>query len=116
MSTYGQYCPLALAAETLGERWNLLIVSRLIDGCHRFNEIHRGVPRISATVLSQRLRDLETAGLLSRAPLKGSSGHDYHLTEAGRALEPIIMSLAVWGQRWARNMTRDDLDPAFLLW
>lgn len=116
MSTYGQYCPLALAVETLGERWNLLIVSRIIDGCHRFNDIHRGVPKISATLLSQRLRVLEKEGLITRAPLRGSPGHDYQLTEAGRALEPIIMSLAAWGQQWARDMTRADLDPAFLLW
>ncbi|MEM6498547.1 MAG: winged helix-turn-helix transcriptional regulator, partial [Pseudomonadota bacterium] len=53
--SYGQYCPLALAAELLCERWTLLVVSRLIDGCVRFNEIHRGVPRISATLLSKRL-------------------------------------------------------------
>jgi DNA-binding HxlR family transcriptional regulator len=70
MSRYGQYCPLALAAETLCERWNLLIVSRVVDGCHRFNEIHRGVPKISATLLARRLRDLEDAGVISRKPLR----------------------------------------------
>jgi DNA-binding HxlR family transcriptional regulator len=116
MSRYGQYCPLALAAEILCERWNLLILSRLIDGCRRFNEIHHGVPRISATLLSQRLRDLEREGLVSRRPLGGARGYEYQVTEAGRALEPIIMSLAAWGQSWARDMTLDDLDPAFLLW
>ena len=116
MSTYGQYCPLALAAEILGERWSLLIISRVIDGCHRFNDIHRGVPKISATLLSQRLRALEAAGLIARKRLKTSPGSDYRLTDAGRALEPIIMSLAAWGQNWARDMTRADLDPAFLLW
>lgn len=116
MSRYGQYCPLALAAETLCERWNLLIVSRVVDGCHRFNDIHRGVPRISATLLSRRLLDLEKAGVITRVPIDGKQGHDYQLTDAGRALEPIIMSLAVWGQQWARDMVSEDLDPAFLLW
>ncbi len=113
---YGQYCPLALAVELLGERWTLLVVSRLIDGCRRFNEIHRGVPRISATLLSQRLAQLEHAGLCERRPLPSGRGHEYLLTEAGRELEPIIMDLAVWGQRWSRDMVTDDLDPAFLAW
>lgn len=116
MSRYGQYCPLALAAELLGERWNLLIISRIIDGCDRFNAIHRGLPKISATLLSRRLRDLERGGLITRTPLNRTPGHAYGLTEAGSALEPIVMSLAAWGQAWARDMTSEDLDPAFLAW
>jgi len=113
---YGQYCPLALAAELLCERWTLLVISRLIDGCTRFNDIHRGVPRISATLLTKRLAELEHAGLIVRRPLKTGRGYDYGLTEAGAALESIIMDLAVWGQRWSRDMVTDDLDPAFLAW
>ena len=113
---YGQYCPLALAAEILCERWTLLVISRVIDGCTRFNEIHRGVPKISATLLSQRLGQLEHAGLIVRKPLDKGRGHAYELTDAGRDLDPIIMSLAVWGQKWARDMETDDLDPAFLAW
>ena len=113
---YGQYCPLALAAELLCERWTLLVVSRLIDGCTRFNEIHRGVPRISATLLTKRLADLENAGLIIRKPLDKGRGYQYELTEAGRDLDQIIMDLAVWGQRWSRDMVTDDLDPAFLAW
>ncbi len=113
---YGQYCPLALAAELLCERWTLLVVSRLIDGCRRFNEIHRGVPKISPTLLKQRLDQLEAAGICTREPLQGARGHEYLLTEAGKELEPIVMSLAVWGQRWSRDLETDDLDPAFLAW
>jgi DNA-binding HxlR family transcriptional regulator len=113
---YGQYCPLALAAEVLCERWTLLVISRVIDGCTRFNEIHRGVPRISATLLSQRLELLEHAGLIVREPLATGRGHAYGLTDAGRDLDPIIMSLAAWGQKWSRDMVQDDLDPAFLAW
>lgn len=113
---YGQYCPLALAAELLCERWTLLVISRVIDGCTRFNEIHRGVPKISATLLSDRLSRLEHAGLITRTPLKTGRGYAYELTEAGRDLDPIIMSLAVWGQRWSRDMETEDLDPAFLAW
>lgn len=113
---YGQYCPLALAAELLCERWTLLVVSRLIDGCTRFNNIHRGVPRISATLLTKRLAELEHAGLIVRQPLETGRGYEYMLTEAGKELELIIMDLALWGQRWSRDMVTDDLDPAFLAW
>lgn len=113
---YGQYCPLSLAAELLCQRWTLLVVSRLVDGCRTWSEIHRGVPRISPTLLSKRLSELERAGLVERHPLEDGRGHEYILTQAGWDLESIIMDLAVWGQRWARDMTDDDLDPAFLVW
>ena len=113
---YGQYCPLALAAEVLCERWTMLVISRVIDGCTRFNEIHRGVPKISASLLSQRLMQLEDAGLIVRNPLPVGRGYSYELTQAGHDLDPIIMKLAVWGQKWSRDMETDDLDPAFLAW
>jgi DNA-binding HxlR family transcriptional regulator len=113
---YGQYCPLALAAELLCERWTLLVISRLLDGCEHFNEIHRGVPRISPSLLSQRLGELERAGLVTREPARKGLPRRYAVTSAGRELEPIIIQVAVWGQRWSRDMTRDDLDPGFLVW
>src|SRR5262245_3970918 len=113
---YGQYCPLALAAELLCERWTLLIISRLVDGCSQFNEIHRGVPRISPSLLSQRLAQLERAKLIERRPAKKGVPRKYVLTQAGRELGPIIEDIAVWGQQWSRDMRLDDLDPAFLLW
>jgi DNA-binding HxlR family transcriptional regulator len=113
---YGQYCPLALAVELLCERWTLLIVSRLIDGCSQFNAIHRGVPRITPAMLSRRLRQLEHAGIVSSPPARRGAPRAYMLTAAGRELEPIIESLAIWGQHWARDMCADDLDPAFLVW
>lgn len=113
---YGQYCPLSLAVEVLGGRWTILVVSRLIDGCRRFNDIHRGVPRMSATLLAQRLAELEHAGIVTRQALPDGRGHEYVLTQAGQELEPLIMDLAIWGQRWARDMTTEDLDPGFLVW
>jgi len=116
MSIYGQYCPLALAAEIVCERWNMLIIRRIIEGSHRFNNIHKGVPKITATLLSSRLRDLEQAGILTRKRLTHGPGHDYQLTESGQALAPIIQSLAYWGQEWGRDMVIKDLDPSFLLW
>lgn len=114
--SYGQYCPLALATEHLCQRWTILIISRLIDGCVHFNEIHRGVPRISPSLLSKRILELEDAGIVERRTAAGTSGYQYHLTEAGHALAPIVDQLAVWGQAWARDMVSEDLDPAFLAW
>ena len=111
---YGQYCPLALAAELLCRRWTVLVLSRLIDGCRTFNEIHKGVPKISPSLLSARLKELAHAGLVrqtSRAPRP-----TYELTDAGRAAEQIVDAMAVWGQQWARDMEMEDLDPAFLAW
>jgi DNA-binding HxlR family transcriptional regulator len=113
---YGQYCPLALAVELLCERWTLLVVSRLIDGCSQFNDIHRGVPRISPSLLSRRLSELERAGLIERGPAKKGLPRTCKLTPAGQELAPIIDALAVWGQRWSRDMNADDLDIAFLAW
>lgn len=114
--SYGQYCPFALAVELLCQRWTLLVVSRLIDGCSRFNEIRRGVPQISPSLLSKRLSELERAGLIETRKATSGGGREYLLTQAGRDLEPIIDGLAVWGQQWARDMVDDDLDPAFLVW
>lgn len=113
---YGQYCPLALAAELLCERWTLLVMSRLLDGCEQFNQIHRGVPRISPSLLAQRLGELERAGLVIREPAVKGKPRRYSVTAAGRELDPIIMEIAAWGQRWSRDMTHDDLDPGFLAW
>ncbi len=113
---YGQYCPLALATELLGQRWTVLVISRLLDGCTTYNEIHRGVPRISPSMLSQRLDELERAGIVQRRKRENRSTSTYHLTEAGWDLEDIVMKMAIWGQEWARDMSMDDLDPAFLAW
>jgi len=113
---YGQYCPLALAAELLCERWTLLVLSRVIDGCTHFNAIHRGVPRITPGMLAKRLRELRRAGLVVSPPAARGLPRAYQLTEAGAALAPLLDQLAVWGQHWARDMCSDDLDPAFLAW
>ncbi|MEM9388058.1 MAG: helix-turn-helix domain-containing protein [Pseudomonadota bacterium] len=115
-SEYGQYCPLALAAELLCRRWTLLVASRVLDGCRSFSEIHRGVPRISPTLLSTRLGELERAGIIERIAVDGSRRARYEPTQAGLELNEVIMGMAAWGQRWARQMVDDDLDPAFLAW
>lgn len=114
--SYGQYCPLALAAELLCRRWTILIVSRLIDGCNTFSEIQKGVPRISPSLLSTRLNELEHAGIVEREAREGRNRVSYELTDAGRDLEDIITSLAIWGHNWARDNEMDDLDLGFLAW
>ncbi|MDH3404875.1 MAG: helix-turn-helix transcriptional regulator [Acidobacteriota bacterium] len=113
---YGQHCPFSLAAELLCQRWTLLVVSRFYYGCSRFNEIHRGVPRMSPSLLSTRLSELERAGIIRTRSNRNGPGREYHLTDAGRELQPLIEQMAVWGQRWARDMIDEDLDPAFLVW
>lgn len=117
MEGYGQFCSLAKALEIVGERWTLLVVRELVLGSRRFNEIRRGVPLMSPALLSQRLRSLERAGLVERRCLDGTKGHTYELTPAGRELDPLITSLAEWGQRWVRTRyAPEDLDPSFLMW
>ncbi len=113
---YGQYCPLSLAAELLCQRWTVLVISRIQAGCTRFNAIHRGLPQISPSLLSRRLEELERYGIVETRPAQGGAWKDYGLTPAGEALRPLIESMALWGQQWARDMELDDLDPAFLVW
>jgi DNA-binding HxlR family transcriptional regulator len=113
---YGQFCPVALASEVLAERWTLLIVRELLAGAHRFNDIRRGVPRLSATLLKQRLLTLEHAGVVEHKPGRDSHTADYHLTRAGLALRPIVSAIGEWGQRWARDLGPEDLDPGWLVW
>lgn len=113
---YGQYCPLSLAVELLCQRWTMLVVSRLLDGFTRFNAIHRGVPSMSPTLLSKRLSELEKAGIVRTRKSRKGSGREYLLTDAGKELEPMVDHLAIWGHKWARDMTEADLDPAFLVW
>jgi DNA-binding HxlR family transcriptional regulator len=113
---YGQYCPLALATELLCRRWTVLVVSRLLDGCTTFTQIHQGIPRISPSLLSARLAELERAGLVARKKQPDRERRSYELTRAGRELEGIVNQMAVWGQHWARDNVLDDLDLEFLAW
>ncbi len=113
---YGQYCPLALATELLCRRWTILVISRLMDGCATFGEVQRGIPRISPSLLSTRLSELEHASLVRRSKMSGNNRFKYELTEAGNGLTGIVDQLAIWGQQWARDNEMDDLDVAFLAW
>lgn len=107
--TYGQFCSIARAHEVLGGRWTLLVVRELLCGSHRFNDIRRGIPRISRTMLSERLGALVLAGAVTRRD--GAHGPDYVLTEAGDELAAVIGALGTWGQRWLpRRPDAEDLD------
>ncbi len=115
MKGYGQYCPLAQASQILCERWTLLVVRELIAGSTRFNELRRGVPLMSPTLLSRRLKQLETAGVVRRQ----RTGNDisYELTQAGEELRPAIELLGAWGHRWVRTrLGPEDLDAGLLMW
>ena len=112
---YGQLCPLAKATEILAERWTFLVIRQLLSGPARFNEIRRGVPLMSPSLLSQRLRRLEREGLVRRERL--AAGHLYCLTEAGQELAPIVDGLSHWGERWALgHIDPGKRDVTALMW
>jgi DNA-binding HxlR family transcriptional regulator len=109
MNSHGQFCSVARAHEVLGGRWTLLIVRELLSGSRRFNDIRRGIPRISRTMLSERLQALSAAGVIVRT--ETTQGPEYTLTEAGIELAPLVIALGTWGQRWLpRHPDQEDLD------
>jgi len=115
MRGYGQFCPVAKATEVLGEKWTPLIIRELITDNQSFNTLRKGVPLMSPSLLSARLKSLEHAGVIERN--KSDKGVTYSLTEAGKELGPVIEQLGVWGQRWVRSdMSKKDLDPSLLMW
>lgn len=114
MTSYGQFCPVAKAMELLDERWTLLIVRELLSGSRHFNALRRGVPRISPSLLSQRLRTLARAGVIERR--EDGNRVTYELTAAGEELRPVVQALGNWGIRWIGELGDDDLDPHLLLW
>lgn len=117
MQKYGQYCPVSRAVEILGDRWTLLIVRDLVHGVNTFNDLARGLPRLSRGLLSQRLRALQDAGILEPHSPRAGVRHAYRLTPAGWALRPVIEAFLVWGAAWAFDApTPDELDPVVLMW
>jgi DNA-binding HxlR family transcriptional regulator len=100
--------------ELLDERWTLLVIRELLIGSERFNDLRRGLPRMSPTLLSRRLQQLENAGLIERRV----DGKDvrYTLTDAGRELQPVVEAVGAWGSRWVAELADQDLDPKFLMW
>jgi len=115
MKGYGQFCSIARALDLLGERWSLLIVRELLCGSRRFGDVRRGIPRVSRTMLSARLRELVDAGVVTRDD--GDDGPTYALTSAGRELSGVVRELGTWGQRWLpRELAHQDLDLDALVW
>jgi DNA-binding HxlR family transcriptional regulator len=115
--SYGQFCPIAMASEVLCTRWTALVLRELLCGTTRFNDLRRGVPRMSPSLLSRRLKELEQAGIVSVQATGQPGITEYKLTEAGRDLEPIIMSFGIWGQRWIESsLSLKNLDPSLLMW
>jgi DNA-binding HxlR family transcriptional regulator len=111
---YHQFCPVAKAMELLDERWTMLLLRELLLGTEHFNALRRGLPRMSPTLLSHRLDQLQRAGLLTRE----LAGRDvrYVLTPAGRELQPVVEQISLWGVRWIGELGEADLDPKLLLW
>ncbi len=116
MRTYAQYCPVAKASEILGDRWTLLIVREMLGGAGGFNELQRGLPGISRSVLAERLRALERAEILERRTGPKGRTLEYRLTPAGRDLEPVVQALGDWGVTWSFTDPRpEELDPDLLI-
>jgi len=118
--SYKQFCPVAMAAEVLCTRWTMVLLRELVAGSTRFNDLRRGVPRMSSALLSKRLRDLEKAGIVRRVASPSEPGiFEYSLTRAGQDLKAVVESIGVWGQHWVETeaqLSLQNLDPALLMW
>jgi DNA-binding HxlR family transcriptional regulator len=116
--SYKQFCPVAMAAEILCSRWTIVLLREFMAGSTRFNDLRRGVPRMSPALLSQRLKDLEAAGVIRRTPSPGEpSVLEYHLTASGKELMPVVEAFGIWGQRWVETEpSLQNLDVKLLMW
>ena len=114
---YGEFCPIAKASEIFATRWTPLVLRELMLGAHSFNDIHRGVPLMSRTLLAERLRHLEEDGIITRRIHPDGSGHEYWLTPSGEAFHDVLRDLSRWGLAHARDrLTSGDLNPGLLMW
>jgi DNA-binding HxlR family transcriptional regulator len=118
MPGYGQFCPIAQAAEVLTERWTPLVLRELaLSGSRRFNDIQRGVPMMSPSLLTKRLRELERAEIVERRPRTDGKGTEYHLTAAGEELGPVLVQIGIWSERWLRRpVFEENPDTGLLMW
>jgi DNA-binding HxlR family transcriptional regulator len=117
MAEYRQYCPVARACEIIADRWTPLIIRELLAGSRHFNEVARGLPGISRSLLVSRLRHLEDSGVVERQADRRTKAMEYCLTPAGRDLQPVLEQLGAWGVRWAFGDPKpEELDPVLLLW
>lgn len=116
--SYKQFCPVAMAAEVLCTRWTVVLLRELVAGSTRFNDLRRGLPRMSPALLSQRLKELEASGVVERIALPSEPGvFEYRLTQAGRDLESLVDAFGIWGQRWvSAELSLQQLDASLLMW
>lgn len=114
MRSYGQYCPIARAAEVLAERWTPLILRNLLLGCTTFTEISDAAPGLSRTLLTTRLQELERVGVVERTPKPTGRGFHYHLTAAGKDLDGVMEAMGRWGEQWM-EVAPEHLDPGVVL-
>lgn len=117
-ASYKQFCPVAMAAEVLCTRWTIVLLRELVAGSTRFNDLRRGVPRMSSALLAKRLKDLHAAGIVRRVESETERGvHEYQLTEAGRDLRAVVEAAGVWGQKWIEaEPSLENLDVSLLMW
>ena len=112
MKSYEEYCPIAMGSEAIGDRWTPLILRELICGSERFSDIHRGIPRMSRTLLAQRLKQLERLNVIEKRP-----GPTYHLTPAGKDLESVVWGIGLWAKQWLfGDPAKEHLDGGHLMW
>ncbi len=117
MNKSGSLCPAVKAADIIGDKWVLLLMRELFMGSTRYNDFQRALPRISPTILSKRLKQLESDGLIIKKPVPGQKANEYRLTRCGRELAPLIDQMSKWGLRWARRQIIDeDVDVAGFMW
>ncbi|PCI75620.1 MAG: HxlR family transcriptional regulator [SAR86 cluster bacterium] len=117
MNESGSLCPAVKAADIIGDKWVLLILREVFLGSTRYNDFQRALPRISPTVLSKRLKQLEANGLLVKKQSPGQKSTEYRLTPSGRELGPIVDHMATWGLRWARRQIKEeDYDVSSFMW
>ncbi len=116
--SYRQFCPVAMASEILGARWTINLIRELVAGSTRFNDLRRGLPRMSPALLSKRLKELEEQGIVMRTPApREPDVMEYRLTPAGSELAPIIEAIGVWGHRWTETKPQlENLDAGLLMW
>jgi DNA-binding HxlR family transcriptional regulator len=115
--SYKQFCPVAMAAEVLCTRWTVVLLREMLAGSTRFNDLRRGLPRMSPALLSQRLKELEKAGVVSRVKGDEAGLYEYHLTRAGKELQPLVEAFGSWGQRWIESkISLENVDAQLLMW
>ena len=113
----GSLCPAVKAADMIGDKWTLLLMRELFVGSNRYIAFQRALPRISPTVLSKRLKQMEADGLIIKKTVAGEKATEYRLTKCGRELAPLIDYMSKWGLRWARRrMNEEDLDVGTFMW